>query len=137
MNSLRANAACRPDCQPRRCGDGVVDSLNSEACDEGPEVLDETGAYVSGNSDAAGAICRSSCLRSGCGDGIQDPGEECDLGSANADVAGAACRTDCTLPKCGDGVKDEGEECDAGKANPLSHRLRRLKSFRNRLMKSR
>lgn len=48
-----------------------------------------------------------------CGDGVEDPGEECDLGSANG--PDARCSLDCRInAKCGDGVYDPNEECDDG-----------------------
>lgn len=49
-----------------------------------------------------------------CGNGTQEPGEQCDNGTANSNTEPDACRTDCTNPRCGDNVTDSGEECDDG-----------------------
>jgi cysteine-rich repeat protein len=35
MNSNMANQQCRLDCSMARCGDGVVDDMNGEQCDDG------------------------------------------------------------------------------------------------------
>lgn len=48
-----------------------------------------------------------------CGNGVQDPGEECDNGSANSDTLPDACRTDCRAAHCGDSVADTDESCDS------------------------
>jgi cysteine-rich repeat protein len=34
-NSDAPDAACRRDCRPRRCGDGIADRLSGEECDDG------------------------------------------------------------------------------------------------------
>jgi cysteine-rich repeat protein len=85
--------ACRSDCQPAGCGDGVIDT--GETCDP-----------------PNGITCDSNCLSPGCGNGFLDPGEQCDDGPGNSDVVPDACRTTCMLPTCGDGVTDSGEQCD-------------------------
>jgi cysteine-rich repeat protein len=78
-NADLPDAACRPDCTPRRCGDGVQDS--GETCDLGPE-----------NSDEPGAACRKDCTSVGCGDGITDADEGCDDGNPDdGDGCSAAC----------------------------------------------
>jgi cysteine-rich repeat protein len=100
-NSDAANAACRTNCRPRRCGDGIIDA--GETCDDGNTVA----------SDG----CGPTCLTEGCGNGYLDPGEQCDEGAANANLPDRTCRTDCTLRRCGDGVVDQGEGCDEGAAN--------------------
>lgn len=54
-NSSAADAACRPDCRPRRCGDGVADTGSGEVCDDGnlrshdgcsSQCLDETPTWT-------------------------------------------------------------------------------------------
>ncbi len=47
-NSNAANAACRSNCQNRRCGDGVIDTAFAELCDDG-----NTADY-----DSCGATCK-------------------------------------------------------------------------------
>jgi MYXO-CTERM domain-containing protein len=83
------------------CGDGVLDPLSGEECDDGVE-----------NSDTAPDACRERCVAAACGDGVIDAGEECDDGEENSARGRDACRPDCRLPFCGDGVLDEGEYCD-------------------------
>ncbi|MEM6731541.1 MAG: DUF4215 domain-containing protein, partial [Myxococcota bacterium] len=84
------------------CGDGDLDLLAGEQCDDG--------------DTTSGDGCSSTCLiESGsCGDGTVDPTEECDDGGGNSDTAPDACRTNCRLPICGDLVVDTGETCDDG-----------------------
>ena len=95
---------CRDDCT--RCGDGVIDAVWGEACDNGGN-----------NSDVDSGACRSTCELARCGDGVKDPGEGCDDGLQNSDTESRACRTSCKSWKCGDGVLDDGEECDNGENN--------------------
>lgn len=102
-NSDEVADACRTDCSLPRCGDGVVDFL--ETCDDGVN----DGSYGGCMPDCAAAPK--------CGDGLFEAGvEECDDGAANSDTAADACRTTCTLPGCGDGVIDSAETCDDGDA---------------------
>ncbi|HEV8322368.1 MAG TPA: VCBS repeat-containing protein [Myxococcota bacterium] len=137
-NSDTTPDACRTDCTPARCSDGVTDS--SEECDDGaansnamPDacrvacvlpacgdaVVDSGEACDAGaaNDDTAPDACRTTCAAAGCGDGVTDTGESCDDGAANSDTVPDACRTTCALPTCGDGVTDMGEACDDGAAN--------------------
>jgi formylglycine-generating enzyme required for sulfatase activity len=123
-NSDTRPDACRSDCQPARCGDGVVDAR--EACDgagcrpdcaapircgngevEPPEQCDAGPANHNGEPGA----CRADCRIETCGDGVLNPGEACDP------ARDPTCRADCTRPRCGDGLLDPGEVCDAGRAN--------------------
>jgi len=103
-NSDAADAACRTNCLPKRCGDGIIDT--GEVCDDGVN-----------NSDTAPDACRTSCVDAGCGDGVIDTGEVCDDGVNNSDTAPDACRTTCVSASCGDSVIDTGEECDNGGSN--------------------
>lgn len=97
LNSDSVADACRSDCTLPRCGDGVVDAI--ETCDDG---------------DLAGGPCPSHCGPSTCGDGVVDRLEQCDEGSANSDSEPDACRRSCRKATCGDGVIDPGrkETCD-------------------------
>jgi cysteine-rich repeat protein len=94
--------ACRTDCTAARCGDGVVDYLAGEECDD----------------LGVGAGCSATCQIEApvtCGDGQLDldQGEECD--DANLDP-GDGCSPACQLEPlgltCGDGTVDLLEECD-------------------------
>jgi cysteine-rich repeat protein len=80
-NSDTAADACRTDCRPARCGDGVVDG--TEACDDG------------NREDCDG--CSRDCVAEvalGCGNGVAFPacGEMCDDGNL---VEGDGCSNTC------------------------------------------
>ena len=92
-NDDAAPGACRSDCRPARCGDGVIDP--GETCEE-------PGA----------APCRTDCTTGTCGDGVRDPWEACEP------ALDAGCRGDCTMPFCGDARLDPGEACDDGAFAP-------------------
>jgi cysteine-rich repeat protein len=132
-NSDTTPDACRTDCEPPSCGDGVADqgedcdtAGTSATCDadctfsvcgdgswnEAFEVCDD-GAD---NHDWRPDACREDCTLPTCGDGVVDAGETCDRGDENGDTANG-CRADCALWTCGDGVLDRGEACDDGDAN--------------------
>ena len=133
-NSDTPNASCRTNCQPRRCGDGIMDA--GEVCDDGDVIsgdgcsgdcrsLETCGngivdvvkgeACDDGNREQ-GDRCHNDCKPPRCGDGILDlqNGEACDLAAANSNAADASCRVDCQLRRCGDAVKDNNEICDDG-----------------------
>jgi cysteine-rich repeat protein len=81
--SASSGAGCAPGCvDPGRCGDGTLDSLFGEECDDG-----ESPPTTSSCSDE----CR---LGARCGDGILQPelGELCDDGNT---VSGDSCTHDC------------------------------------------
>ena len=113
-NSDEAADACRTDCRPARCGDGVRDE--GERCDDGN--LDDTDG------------CDRACDDRRCGDGEVDEGEVCDPGAgpvlacAYGDAACRRCTADCggwvadAARYCGDGRVDaaDGERCDDGNA---------------------
>lgn len=93
---------CAVDCSRMEgvCGDGIVDSLCGEMCDDG-------------NTDDCDT-CSSDCMRTrGCGNGLVDwaCGESCDDGNA---VNDDACTNACRDPQCGNGVVDPREACDDG-----------------------
>ena len=75
---------CKNDCQPARCGDGVL-RRDLEAGDEGYEECDD------GNQEV-GDGCNASCQNEQCGNGRVDPGEACDDGNL---THSDACRNDC------------------------------------------
>ncbi len=101
-NTDDPDADCRLDCTLRRCGDGILDTLHEEECDDGDA-----------NSDSEPDACRTDCTLPFCGDGITDPslGEECDDGNTSS---GDGCTADCQNEACGNGVIDPGEGCDDG-----------------------
>lgn len=72
------SAECDQDCTLPACGDGVVNALAGETCDDG-------------NLDPADD-CTDQCLLASCGDGIVNDNEECDDGNVDPD-------DDCT-PDC-------------------------------------
>ena len=106
-NSNAPNAACRLDCSPRRCGDGVVDGGSEEACDAGSA----NGQTVCGcRSDcrfvAATVTCRA-------GAGACDTAETCNgAGACPADafLSGVTCRPEA-------GVCDAAEVCSGASAS--------------------
>ncbi|MEZ4247647.1 MAG: kelch repeat-containing protein [Polyangiales bacterium] len=88
---------CNPQCtSDETCGNGVIDVVNGEECDD--------------DSETCGATCR--IVR--CGNGILDPGELCDDGNnRGADGCSPGCNSDET---CGNGEIDVAveEQCDDG-----------------------
>ena len=90
------------------CGDGLIDSLEGETCDD--------GAIFNGNY----AHCNASCSGPSryCGDGHidEDEGEICDDGTDNQAYGHCNAWCDGPAPYCGDGSVDvlEGEACDDG-----------------------
>jgi fibro-slime domain-containing protein len=101
-----AYGTCAPGCvRAPSCGDGVVQTDDGEACDDGH------------NLDGYGTGCAPGCkLPATCGDGEINGvfGEQCDDG-ANNDGHYGGCKADCHLaPRCGDGTRQESEACDDG-----------------------
>ena len=90
------SSSCNPDCTASRCGDGIVNPLAGERCDDG----------------GASATCDGMCRPIVCGDGVVSGAEECDTFGAG----GPGCNADCTFSRCGDGVVNaaDGEACDDG-----------------------
>ena len=83
------------------CGDGQIDELFGERCDDGNQ----------SNDDA----CPNTCRPAICGDGFVQAGVEfCDDGNTND---GDGCPSTCGPPGCGNGTLDENEECDDGNRN--------------------
>jgi cysteine-rich repeat protein len=78
------------------CGDGVLDVLNSEQCDDGNTVHNDG--------------CSAWCTIERCGDGFRQTNEACDDGNL---TSGDGC-TFCTIDRCGDGRVNLFESCDDG-----------------------
>ena len=123
------------------CGDGVVDMMAGEECDDGFNISDRTNCTASckvsvcgdglvrsdpldgtpaeecddGNADDTDA-CTAACTRARCGDGVVQAGvEQCDDGNEDD---GDDCLSNCRTPTCGDGAVQVGvEECDEGVNN--------------------
>jgi cysteine-rich repeat protein len=83
QNLTGYGAGCAPGCQqPARCGDGQINGVFGETCDDGVN----DGAYNG---------CTSDCRRAPrCGDGIRqaEAGEQCDDGNL---LSGDACTNAC------------------------------------------
>jgi cysteine-rich repeat protein len=102
VNKSPAAGMCAPGCvAPLYCGDGVVQKVDGEECDNG-----------AANQNTYGH-CQTNCkLGARCGDGTISNGEACDDG-ANNGAASSACSKTCQK-KCGNGAVDSGEQCDTG-----------------------
>lgn len=91
------NDACKSDCTPAICGDGII-QVGVENCDDS-NMLDGDG-------------CSAVCITEGCGDAIVQGEEQCDDGNG---VTGDDCTNLCTIAACGDAILHEGvEQCDDG-----------------------
>ncbi|MEL7305240.1 MAG: DUF4215 domain-containing protein [Myxococcota bacterium] len=90
--------ACAEGCTLPTCGNGIVDDLFGEECDDG-------------NSDDSDG-CTVQCRNAFCGDGLVWQGvEQCD--DTNTDESDGCAG--CQLARCGDGFVQTGvEECDDG-----------------------
>ena len=95
-------ATCEQTCTIPVCGDGILNPLVGEEC--------EDGNIASG--DGCSASCKSEITASQCGNGILETGETCDEGG----VQTATCEANCSAPVCGDTVLNtfSGETCDEG-----------------------
>ncbi|TSC99376.1 MAG: hypothetical protein Greene101449_640 [Candidatus Peregrinibacteria bacterium Greene1014_49] len=99
------------DCLQRLCGNGTLEPLAGEFCDDGNRR----------NGDGCSSICTIETRVAGgitCGDGIQTPPEECDDRNAHS---GDGCTSACTIERvtmplpqgrCADGTLNSGETCD-------------------------
>lgn len=81
------------------CGNGIVEQVNNEECDDGDDIDDDE--------------CGNDCKLPVCGDGDVEGDEECDEGGGEG---GQCCNPDtCQLiGECGNGVVECAEECDDG-----------------------
>jgi cysteine-rich repeat protein len=86
----------------RLCGNGELDELAGEECDDG-----------AANSDTRADACRTTCREPACGDGAVDSDEDCDDGN---DVSGDGCDAGCFVEEgvCGNRIVEGDEECDDG-----------------------
>lgn len=131
----------------QRCGNGVVEAIGGEACDDGNDHDDDSCTNqcqeatcgdgiqrhdldddhplredCDDGNEVNGDDCTSDCRQNLCGDGVLNPGEDCDDGN---DEASDGCTNDCRVARCGDGVlrRDRGsgevgyEACDDGNTN--------------------
>jgi cysteine-rich repeat protein len=96
---------CDADCSLAVCGDGDLNGLAGEECDDG--------------NTANGDGCDGICIVERCGNGVPQggSGEECDDGNTSD---GDGCDAICRLEVCGNGILQEGagEECDDGNTVP-------------------
>lgn len=98
-DSYGASAFCDIDCTAAACGDGMLNTVAGEACDDGND----------SNTDAC-AVCQNAI----CGDSYTRSGyEECDMGTDTY-----FCDGNCTAPACGDSYINPayGESCDDSNA---------------------
>jgi fibro-slime domain-containing protein len=105
VNTSPAALMCAPGCvAPAYCGDGVIQKVDGEECDD----------TTAKNQNSYGH-CQTNCkLGARCGDGVLQAGngEQCDDG-ANNGSASSSCDGSCKL-KCGNHTVDAGEQCDDG-----------------------
>ena len=96
-----ATALCDADCTWVECGDGTVNIVASETCDDG--------------NDSSEDGCSALCQLETCGDGVVQLslGESCDDGNH---VTGDGCSFQCQSEFCGDSILHAGlgESCDDG-----------------------
>jgi MYXO-CTERM domain-containing protein len=103
-------ATCDDDCTAVLCGDGNLNPLAGEGCDDGD------GLNNDNCPDGPGGTCEPSA----CGDGFVDaqmPGvEACDGSGTGTPGLTSTCDLDCTVAVCGDMTVNNlaGETCDAG-----------------------
>ena len=104
---------CDDDCTEASCGDGVLNGLAGEVCDDGNTVT-EVCDYGLTSCEVCNFLCQPQPgTAKFCGDGNVDYtyGESCDEQGETA-----LCDSDCTSVSCGDGMYNPtaGEACDEG-----------------------
>ncbi len=87
-------------CEPSRCGDGVVDALTGELCDDADE----------DDSDE----CTHLCLPPFCGDGVLSAGEQCD----DNQVTDGRCLESCVVYCDSDLGNCNGDSADGCECEP-------------------
>ncbi|HJL01920.1 MAG TPA: DUF4215 domain-containing protein [Polyangiaceae bacterium LLY-WYZ-15_(1-7)] len=109
-------------CAPSICGDGFVDPMRDEQCEDGNDVpgdgcepssctfsCEDAGDCDDGNACDGAESCGEDHV---CVEGEPlDAGAECTRSGGEPGVCNAEL---CVAPGCGNGVPDEGEECDDG-----------------------
>jgi len=112
---------CTSACVAEVCGDGIINNLPFEQCDDGNTVTEECDY-----GDTSCFVCDATCtLQDGasyCGDNVIDEanGETCDDGANNG--SDTFCNSACTglTEYCGDNIVNNGEECDGSDLNDMS-----------------
>ncbi|MGI5860463.1 MAG: DUF4215 domain-containing protein [Myxococcales bacterium] len=137
-DNVSSGDGCSADCKSTEfCGNGYVDAVKGETCDEGIDGVPRETAECNINctttrcgdryiNTAAGEVCddgaetarcNADCTEPRCGDGKLNraAGEVCD---DENNEPGDGCSADCRSEEdCGNGVVDPGEECDLGSDN--------------------
>lgn len=125
---------CDYDCTAPSCGDGVLNEIAGEGCEESSDTFDCNAGNCSFSvcgdayhNTASGEACDEGddtvdcdfdCTLPACGDEYFNPqAEECDDSPFNSDTEPDACRSNCVFAYCGDGVVDSAESCDDADAN--------------------
>lgn len=114
------SASCNPDCSAAVCGDGYVNAMAGETCDDG----DQNGQPNFCNVDCDGMTAPV------CGNGVLEDGENCEdnIAYRRCDENGEncvsninypACNDECRIAICGDGVVEGDEECDVGELSAV------------------
>lgn len=127
------SSTCDIDCTMVQCGDGTLNRLAGESCEEGGEQTETC------DTDCTAVECGDGTLNSAAGEQCDDAGEstrcdiDCTLASCGDGIVNttalefcddrgpsAACDDDCTPATCGDGLLNSlaGETCDDGNVAP-------------------
>jgi cysteine-rich repeat protein len=129
-----STVTCDSDCTEVACGDGVVNPMADEQCDDAgmsatcdhdctPRVCGDSVANTAAgeecDTESNSATCDHDCTIARCGDGLTNTaaGETCDASGVDT----TSCDRDCTAPECGDGSVNAaaGEQCDTGGESAL------------------
>ncbi len=121
-------ATCDADCSAPTCGDGDVNTLASEACDDSNTTSGDGCSSTCAVESGYGCTGEPSTCTTTCGDGIIAGVEACDdANTTPGDGCSATCAVEtgygCTgqpsscAPICGDGLIIGGEGCDDGNAS--------------------